>query len=268
MTDKVKEFWDSRAELGSVACTTDLIAKQLEINAIAKHAKNGMNILDLGCGNGITAFELAKQYHSLVMGVDYSQPLIDAAIEMVYKAPKTKGSCLFVKGDISDQNDPIWEQSHFDMVYTERAIINLPSWEKQRQAIVRIFDLLKPGGIYVMCENSRDALRRLNELRTSIDLTPIVEPWHNKYLEEECVKQLRKCGNVYLKEVINYSSTYYFLSRVINAWDAEVKGKTPRYDAPINKLALSMPSVGDVGQGKIWVFKKMTTEEEEYVNLV
>lgn len=269
MTDKVKEFWDSRADLGEIACTTDLIAKQLEINAISNYARDGMNILDLGCGNGITAFEIARRYHCKVTGIDYSQPLIDEAIKMVCKAPKRKGECVFMRGDMSDPNDTLWEQKPFDMVYTERAIINLPSWEKQRQAIVRIFDLLKPGGIYVMCENSMDALNRLNEVRQSINLDSIKMPWHNKYLDEICVKQhLRSCGDVYLKEIVNYSSTYYFLSRVINAWDARAHGSEPQYDAPINRLALSMPSIGDVGQGKIWVFKKMTTEEKEYVNLV
>jgi ubiquinone/menaquinone biosynthesis C-methylase UbiE len=266
MSDDVKAFWDGRAKLGQTACTDDLVAKQLEIEAISKYAKDGINILDLGCGNGITAFEIAKQYHSLVIGVDYSQPLIDKAIEMVYSAPKTKGACAFIKGDLSDPKDPIWSQNQWDMIYTERSIINLPSWEVQKQTIFRIFNILKPGGIYVMCENSADALQRLNKCRTSIGLTPIMQPWHNRYLEDANLKLItyQKYNDVYLNSVDCYSSTYYFLSRVINAWEAERKHEKPSYDAPINKLALNLPPMGDVGQGKIWVFKKMTMEEREY----
>jgi hypothetical protein len=33
-------------------------------------------------------------------------------------------------------------------------------------------------------------------------------------------------------------------------------GKEPEYDSPINQLALKLPPFGDIGQTKIWVWRK------------
>ena len=57
---------------------------------------------------------------------------------------------------------------------------------------------------------------------------------------------------------VYYSSTYYFLSRVVNAWEAAQSGKDPDYDAPVNQLALKLPPIGDFGQGRLWLWRKVT----------
>ena len=61
---------------------------------------------------------------------------------------------------------------------------------------------------------------------------------------------------VMLEEVRFISSTYAFLSRVVNAWLAKKEGEEPSYDAPVNKLALELPAFGGIGQTKIWVWRK------------
>jgi len=107
-----------------------------------------------------------------------------------------------------------------------------------------------------MCENSQNGLDRINSLRREIGLESITTPWHNRYLLDTELSQLDIPG-VRLERVNFYSSTYYFLSRIINAWIASNEGKEPDYEAPINQLALRLPAVvGDFGQGRIWLWRR------------
>lgn len=244
-------FWNDRSVLGVAAGTNDLLAKHLEIEAIASYIRPGMRILDFGCGNGITALELARRYSVDLIGIDYARDMISAAIQLS-DTMKLKGKVKFCVSDHTSLRDI---HDRFDLVYSERAIINLQDWDLQRQAIEDITVLLKPGGIYVMCENSMDGLDRINELRDKLGLSSISPPWHNRYLREKEVESLLM-PDVKLDHVNHFSSTYYLLSRVLNAALAAKEGKDPSYDAPINQLAMSLPSLGDWGQGKIWVWRK------------
>jgi len=250
----IRAFWDSRAGLGRWAGTRDLIAKQLEIEAIAGYVSDGMRILDVGCGNGITAIELAHRYRVDVTGIDFSQEMIFAAKEFA-ASRELKGSVSFRLGDLSEL--PGFSEK-FDLVYTERALINLSDWTSQKRAILDIAELLAEGGLYLMCENSRDGLEKINELRARISLPPITPPWHNRYLRDAELAEIDHPG-IRLEGINFYSSTYYFLSRVVNAWLAAQEGKDPDYEAPVNQLALHFPPLGDLGQGRIWLWRKTGT---------
>jgi len=75
----VLEFWNKRASLAEVAGTPDLMAKQLEIKIISKHIKEGQKILEIGCGNGMTAIELARRFDINLTGIDFSEKMISEA---------------------------------------------------------------------------------------------------------------------------------------------------------------------------------------------
>lgn len=251
MKTDVHSFWEDRAALGMKAGSNDLIAKQLEIEAIASYAADGMSVLDFGCGNGVTALELARRYELKMLGIDYSEKMIEGARELS-KSVSTKGQVQFVTGNVTKLRSL---SEKFDMIYSERALINLENWEAQKAAIEVLTDMLVPGGIYVMCENSDDGLRAINTLRLSAGLDPIEAPWHNKYIRDEDIAELSLKETV-LESVNHYSSTYYFLSRVVNAWMAAQEGKEPDYNAVVNSLALSLPPIGTFGQGRIWIWRK------------
>ena len=251
----IQAYWNQRASLAPWAGSRDVLAKQLEIEAIAGYVRDGMHILDIGCGNGLTAIELAKRFHVDVMGFDYAEEMVSAANKLAV-GQKLCGSVTFRIGDVRKLEEI---SDRFDLIYTERVIINLPSWELQKKAIADICNLLAPNGLFVMCENSQDGLDKINSFRNSVGLTSIVPPWHNRYLRDVEVAQISIPG-IRLDGVNCYSSTYYFLSRIVNAWLAAQDGKEPDYDAPVNHLALKLPPIGDMGQGKIWLWRRASQD--------
>lgn len=247
----VREFWNRRAGLGQWAGTRDVLAKQLEMMAIASQVRDGMRILEVGCGNGITAIELGRRFAVDVTGIDFAEEMVAAATSMA-AGQSLRGSVSFRTGDVREM--PEIHQA-FDLIYTERVLINLPDWDSQRRAIANITRLLVPGGTFVMCENSQDGLASLNRLRERVHLPEIAPPWHNRYIRDSEIAELH-FDDVTLEAVNDYSSTYYFLSRVVNAALAAKAGREPDYDSDINQLALRLPSIGDCGQGRVWLWRK------------
>ena len=247
----VMTFWNDRANLGPAAGSKDLIAKQLELKAIAAYVRDGMRILDAGCGNGVTAIEIARDHDVEILGLDYASKMIEAAQNSARKEA-LKGTVTFRVGDIRDLPDDL---GLFDLVYTERVLINLPDWPAQQDTLRKLAHVLNVGATYVMCENSQNGLDQINHLRQQIGLPQITAPWHNRYLVDEEVESL-VMDDLKLEETQPFSSTYYFLSRVVNAWMAQQEGREPAYDAPVNRLALKLPAVGDTAQVKIWVWRK------------
>lgn len=253
ITEKeVHSFWNSRAALGVNAGSNDVTAKEIEIEAIASYAKDGICILDFGCGSGVTILELARRYDVDILGIDYAEEMVNKAQELA-NGLQLKGRARFQVGDVGSLHTLT---ERFDMIYSERALINLKNWKEQCDAIAALTDLLVPGGAYVMCENSLDGLEAINELRRNVGLEAINPPWHNRYMKDAEIQALSLPG-IILEEINYFSSTYYFLSRVINASLAAGEGVPPSYDAPVNKLALSLPPIGKMGQGRIWVWRKV-----------
>lgn len=250
-TDDIHTFWNERALLGQSSGSNDVIAKELEMRAISGYISDGMQVLEIGCGSGQTAIELARKHNIEIFAFDYAENMIEAA-NAALAGQQLKGSVTFRTGDMLHLTEI---SQKFDLIYTERVLINLPDWQTQRQSITSIVELLSEGGLYVMCENSQDGLNNINELRETVGLSKIDPPWHNCYLNDKDIEAVT-IPDAILEGVKSYSSTYYFLSRIVNAYLSVQEGKEPRYDSPVNKLALKLPSIGDFSQGKIWLWRK------------
>lgn len=253
-----KAFWNERAALGEQAGTQDLVAAELERRAIAKHVKDGMMVLDVGCGNGTTAIELAQRFDIKITGVDTAHQMLEAAWDKVRYTP-LEDRALFLGCDVPDGLGALGRG--WDLIYTQRCLINLSSWPTQERAIRNILDLLKPGGKYLMIENSIDGLEFVNECRKGVGLPKIVPPGHNRYLND--YEPVGLATTLLYEQVIDdadyvdYSGLYYLLSRTVNAYLATQEGHEPAYDSPINQLALKLPSVPGIrGQGRMWIWQK------------
>ena len=258
-SDDVRAFWDERAAKEERAGTRDLVAKELEMRTLAEYVEDGMTVCDWGCGNGMTAFYLAERFKINLYGYDYSEKMVnEAALAAAKKglgenSPRVVPECLFHQADIRKEPSFICQ---WDLVFTERMLVNLANWDEQRAAILYLATLVKPGGTLLLMENSLTGLRAINRLRESIGLERILSPWHNVYLHDKTVANLDVPG-MRLVDVRPYSGAYYCLSRVVNAWLAKTQGQEPEYDAPVNHLALELPPTElPCAQGKLWVYEK------------
>ena len=89
-----------------------------------------------------------------------------------------------------------------------------------------------------------------------LSLSEIIMPWHNKYFEESILEEDVKSLTLLKKK--HFSSLYYFLSRVVNAYNAMDGNIEPRYDSPINKIALKLDKdfIDIYAQGVLWIWQK------------
>lgn len=257
--ERIKAFWDSQAELGEKAGTQDIILHQLEVEAIAKYIKDGDTVLDVGCGNGEAGEYLRNIYGRELdwWGIDYSDKMIEAARARLGKSMFLEVANIldFYAGMLDSKGRTDMIYTRFDVIYSKRCLINLASWEEQKQAIENICSLLKPGGIYAMCESSQDGLDWINQLRQAVGLAAIVPPFHNVYIQDKDIERLEVEG-ARLERIEEFSGLYYLASRVFNAAMAAEHGGIPDYNAGINRLALRLPNMGLRGQSRIWVWRK------------
>lgn len=250
--DKVLDFWNERAGLVEKAGSQDIIAKKIEISAIAKHIRNGMHVCEFGCGNGLTALSLLKKFDITLDCYDFSPNMIAEAKHLAEESGVSQ-KINFYTADVREETKL---KSRYDLIFTERMLINLDDWSLQHKAIVYLSKYLKSKGKMIFCEASEQGLREINKMRDCLGLEEITQPWHNCYLNDINMGQLGH-GLSQVKVEL-FSATYYFLSRVINAYIAEQSGVIPDYNSSINQLALKLPSFGECSQGKIWVISKTT----------
>lgn len=102
--------------------------------------KPGMNVLDLACGPGFTACELANFIGTgTVTGIDINEELIFTAQQA--KVSEKTENVSFRLGNIYDLDLP---ENAFDFVYARFVFQHL---EKPDLALSNVWKILKPGGI-------------------------------------------------------------------------------------------------------------------------
>lgn len=102
----------------------------------------GMNVLDLGCGDGTTAIPEAK-LGATVLGVDIARNLVEAG----NRRAKAEGltNCNFQEGDATDLQD--LEDKRFDLVVSIFGAMFAPKPFDVAREMVRV---TRPGGRIVM----------------------------------------------------------------------------------------------------------------------
>ena len=262
MTDAaaIREHWNQRAALGETAGTQDLILKELEQRAILGEIDprrfepradatrwQPRNILEIGCGLGQLAGMVASKAPSAqVWAIDTAESMIEGALRIGVQ------NVTFRPGDVFSLPDHVT----FDLIYTERCLINLGTWAAQKATIDAISAKLVDGGSFIMCEHSQDGLDAINEARAAWNRPAIEPPWHNRYFRQV---ELNTITSLTFVKMVPFSATYYFLSRVLNDKLAEEQGLVPSYDARINKLALRLPHTcvdSRFAQGRLWCWEK------------
>jgi SAM-dependent methyltransferase len=241
-SNPVKEFWSQQATkhgASALATSPDRHYRQLEIREIIHQLPDDeIDVLDVGCGNGFSTHKFAQaRPRASFVGIDFSPEMIEIANAEFYKE-----NIHFHEGNVESLST--MHCGCYDYVISERCLINLPDWERQKNAILQLKSCLAPGGTLILVENCVDGLDNLNEMRATVDLPPIQQRWHNHYMSfGPLLNFLWKSFNDGSVEWSNIGSLYYVISRVVHAKVAEMEGQEPEYDHPINEVASNLPPI-------------------------
>jgi ubiquinone/menaquinone biosynthesis C-methylase UbiE len=233
-TDHIKEYWESQ---GQTHCAShwaswgDNWMMDLEIETIGKHIKEGDRVLDIGCANGYATFRQAESNKlASIVGVDFAESMVSAARRT--KEQKCLGDDVsFFEGDVRSLQFP---DDTFDVAYTTRVLINLPTWEQQMQGVAECIRVVKPNGIVVLSEGFWEPLMLLNAMRALRNLPPLVEHDFNRYLKMSVLEAfLKKLGLPY--QIDDFSSIYYLGSRFLRELVTDASAY-PGFTNPINEV--------------------------------
>ena len=133
-------FWDRMADRYAAQPISDEQAYRTKLARTQSHFTPDMDVFEFGCGTGGTAIIHAPHVRS-VRAVDFSERMLEKA--RIRAAQAGVDNVTFEKGDITTM--PIAPAS-YDVVLAMSVLHLL----QNRQAVIqRVFDILKPGGIFV-----------------------------------------------------------------------------------------------------------------------
>lgn len=128
MTEFEKRLVNSEVRSRSVA---KRIAERLE----ALRPTPGRTCLDLGCGNGAAAIEIAERFGLTTVGVDVDPDQIDRARRTATQAD--------VRFEAADAERLPFPDDAFDFIVCYRVTHHIPRW---RAALAEAFRVTAPGG--------------------------------------------------------------------------------------------------------------------------
>jgi len=259
LESELKNVYESLAQTldyKTTACDYNL--RELEIDAGDSYICDGDTVLDIGCGLGYAAIEYASRKMVTVVGIDYSNKMIEGANKLYSEnKPKLRGTVEFKEATVLKL--PFQARS-FDIVTSSRCLMALLDWEKQKQAIKEVHRVLKSGGVFVMMEGTLDGLEKLNKLRVEFRLDPIKADGRDRLftLKFDEKKLLGFCKPLFAHERTQRFGMYYFLTRVVQP--LLVHPEKPSYDHRLNEVAKQIskiyPDFKGLGHLVAFIFSK------------
>ena len=176
--------------------------------------KKDLKILEIGCGNGVLLNELYKNNYTSVTGIDF--------LEEFVKLSKSRNLPYEVK--VGDVRSLQFDNESFDVLISERVIINLLDKEHQSKAFSEVRRVLKKKGYFIMFEASEDAWINSNNAREEFGLSKVPMPSQNRWFKENELDSFIDKRFKIIKEInrqklqpSNVLSSHYFMSRVVHA---------------------------------------------------
>lgn len=261
-TVEVKQHWERLAKRYGAdlkATTHTPTIKRLEIAAIARAIRQAgidentpAEILEVGCGNGHNCLAL----NELFVGTRFTG--VDYVSEMVAAARRERSSVRFEIGDVLTL-DQYADLGTFDVVFTDRLLINLPSLDDQLRALDQLAAKVRPGGHLIILENTIQAREQQNDIREAAGLSRRPPPDYNLYLDE--IPFLAKARETLkLVSVDEFAALHDLMLYVLAPM---VNGNIIDFDDPTvhaaTELLLACPDAGGahgVGQNRLFLFAK------------
>jgi ubiquinone/menaquinone biosynthesis C-methylase UbiE len=244
--DQVLSYWNNDA----VESMYDKHLLNAEIQLIYRRIPEGAKILDAGCGEGEGTLTYASVPRAVVHAVDFSDTRLEKARERLIECKNVSFKQVDFLGTYELDSD-------YDIVVSQRFLINLMEWPLQQKVILDLMSRLKGGGRVLMLEGSRQGVDSLNELRAAWGLEPIPVKWHNRFFDDEALLSFMRQQGYRLVDQDGLG-TYFLLTRGIRP----ALDKTLNWDCEFNRLAAATNTDELLGLGsrfsrlKLWVFQK------------
>ncbi len=249
------------------ATTKGRTAKMIEIAAIGRvidlaraSLMRQLRVLEVGCGNGFNCSWIAQTYADCqVLGIDYIPEMIEAALarrtedgidpaRLSYQV----GNALEL-GGIADR---------FDVIFTDRCLINLNSWDLQSKAISGMIALMAPGGYLAMIENSAEARAGQDRLRQAVGLSSRPIDKFNTFISDGQIESLARQSGLDIVASQNVSSLHDLLLYVLLPM---TNGGIVDYEHPLIEAAARLnieltsktgQDLGPIGQNRMVICRK------------
>jgi hypothetical protein len=187
--------------------------------------------------------------------------MIAAACKLKQELPDS--DLQFAVGDVLRLSKSEELSSKFDLVFTDRLLINLNTWELQQTGLTQLVSCMKEGGSLVLIENFTNSYSNQNAMRQSIGLPPRTPDPYNKFIDEErfeeFVSQQLNLDIVYSE---NFGSLHDLLLYVLlpHIGDGKIVYDHPLMES-VTSLLTRMPSgfrnaFGKFGQNHLYVLQK------------
>jgi len=251
----IKAHWtDWAVKYGTDLRATTLASsiKRLEVDALRRAIGRALlpcspgSILEIGCGNGQNIVALCKIFDSNMFGftgVDYVPEMIAAAKQNA--ADIGVPSLRFLVGDVLDLDSVAGLERVYDVVFTDRLLINLDTTEAQKRAIDNLAARVRRPGSLILIENSRQTKDAQNDLREAMRLPRRPDaPFNLFFNDDEIIPHLQnRFGTV---EIEDFGSLHDILLYVLLP---ATLGDAGHYDHPIMRAVADLCSKASIPAG-------------------
>jgi SAM-dependent methyltransferase len=254
--------WATRYEADLRSTTKTPTIKQLEIDAFARAIQAisppPQTALEVGCGNLINTLTLARRFPAMRwVATDYLPEMVANSARNRDKEPDLASRITVAQGDIRTADAT--PGAPFDVVISDRVVINLNTWQLQREALDALVRAVRPGGHVLLIENTTDGFGEQNGLRTAVGLPARAPAEFNLFLDDSRVREhlSGSCDLVSgedfaaLHDLVLYVLTPLVSGGQVDYGHALVKAATD--------LTLALPDrlrIGPYGQNRLYVFRR------------
>jgi SAM-dependent methyltransferase len=208
----IKAYWEDPRTVSLL----DTNLRALEESVVLRHLDKRTRFADFGCGGCESTVRYAARVTSC-LALEQSSHLRSLAAERIEAAGLT--NVTLAAGSVTDLTE---YSEQFDLALTQRVVINFATWEEQKKVIENIRSALRPGGLYIMLENTYEGAENLNAMRRSLGLNAVPLHWHNNFLHHDLFLE-NLAGKFVVAEIVSFD-LYYFLTRVFMNLFAQFEG--------------------------------------------
>ena len=248
---EVLDYWND----ADVESMYDKHLLTAEIQLLLKYIPEGAKILDAGCGEAEGTLAYSSIPGTVVHAVDFSETRLQKARERLAARPNVTCKQVDFLGEYQLDRD-------YDIIVSQRFLINLMEWQLQQTVLLDLSSMLKPGGKLLMLEGSRQGVDALNQFRAAFGLKPIAVKWHNLFFDDQALIDFMTQNGLRLL-VDDGLGSYFMLTRGVRP----VFDQTLNWDSDFNQLAATRGIEDLLGLGskfsrlKLWVFQKPARNE-------